>query len=75
LSVSDDVNDVITVISGTSDYKTSSDDGTESKSEDITGTEKVLLALNSVDDPKDNKENPVETEQPKGRTLQCSVKK
>ena len=75
LSVSDDVNDVITVISGTSDYKTSSDDGAESKSEDITGTEKVLLALNSVDDPKDNKENPVETEQPKGRTLQCSVKK
>jgi hypothetical protein len=69
LSVSDDVNDVITVISGTSD------DESQSKNEDITGTEKVLVALNFVDDPKDNKENPVETEQPKGRTLQCSVKK
>jgi hypothetical protein len=37
--------------------------------------EKVLVALNFVDDPNANKDNPIETEKPKGRTLQCSVNK
>ena len=43
--------------------------------DDVAVPEKVLVALNFVDDPKANKENPVETEKPKGRTLQCSVSK
>ncbi|MCF8186531.1 MAG: hypothetical protein K9J28_06930, partial [Sulfuritalea sp.] len=43
--------------------------------DDVAVPEKVLVALNFVDDPKANNENPVETEKPKGRTLQCSVNK
>ena len=43
--------------------------------DEIKAPEKVLVASNFVDDPKANNENPVETEKPKGRTLQCSVSK
>jgi len=51
------------------------DNQTKQDDDQITAPEKVLVALNFVDDPKDSKENPVETEKPKGRTLQCSVNK
>jgi hypothetical protein len=51
------------------------DTQTKQDKDEASSPEKVLVALNFVDDPKDNKENPVETEQPKGRTLQCSVNK
>ena len=51
------------------------DTQTKQEEDEVKNPEKVLVALNFVDDPKDNKENPIETEKPKGRTLQCSVNK
>ena len=51
------------------------DTQTKQEEDEVKTPEKVLVALNFVDDPNDNKENPIETEKPKGRTLQCSVNK
>ena len=51
------------------------DTQTKQEEDEVKNPEKVLVALNFVDDPKTNKENPIETEKPKGRTLQCSVNK
>jgi hypothetical protein len=48
---------------------------TKQDEDEIKAPEKVLVALNFIDDPKANKDNPIETEKPKGRTLQCSVSK
>ena len=48
---------------------------TKQEDDEIKAPEKVLVALNFVDDPNANKDNPIETEKPKGRTLQCSVNK
>ena len=51
------------------------DTQTKQDKDEAAAPEKVLVALNFVDDPKANKDNPIETEKPKGRTLQCSVNK
>jgi hypothetical protein len=68
--ITDDVQNVITAINNGSETT-----APEQDNDQITAPEKVLVAFNFVDDPKDSKENPVETEKPKGRTLQCSVNK
>ena len=74
--VTDDVQDVITAINNGSETTSSEQDNqTKQEEDEIKAPEKVLVALNFVDDPKANNENPVETEKPKGRTLQCSVSK
>jgi len=74
--ITDDVLNVIAAINNGSETTSSEQDNQTKQDDDqITAPEKVLVALNFVDDPKDNKENPVETEKPKGRTLQCSVNK
>jgi hypothetical protein len=74
--VTDDVQDVITAINNGSETSSSAEDAqTKQEEDEIKAPEKVLVASNFVDDPKANNENPVETEKPKGRTLQCSVSK
>jgi hypothetical protein len=74
--VTDDVQDVITAINNGSETTSSEQDNqTKQEEDEIKAPEKVLVASNFVDDPKANNENPVETEKPKGRTLQCSVSK
>jgi hypothetical protein len=77
-TITDDVgvDDVIAAITNGSQTSSSTEDNqTKQEDDEIKAPEKVLVALNFVDDPKANNENPVETEKPKGRTLQCSVSK
>jgi hypothetical protein len=77
-TVTDDVgvDDVIAAITNGSQTSSSTEDNqTKQEDDEIKAPEKVLVALNFVDDPNANNENPVETEKPKGRTLQCSVSK
>ena len=77
-TITDDVgvDDVIAAITNGSQTSSSTEDNqTKQEDDEIKAPEKVLVASNFVDDPKANNENPVETEKPKGRTLQCSVSK
>ena len=55
------------------DTQANLDEINQTKRDDDTTTNSILLALNFADDPKANKEKSIETERPKGRTLQCSA--
>ena len=74
--ITDDVQNAIDSIHNGSETSSSAEDAqTKLEDDEIKAPEKVLVALNFVDDPNANKDNPIETEKPKGRTLQCNVNK